>query len=235
MHQRLHCCHLVPVQHAPSLLEFTQFVSLASVLSASSTTTDRSSKLPLVPRLFLALTLASTFIQLHATPWLDNIWSKHSIYFSVRASNNPRLDKRPLHPSSIDLARPILSRSFNNSSTSPNLINNPKPQRTEPQQMILELGIMLLELWHETSLECRSSMTNCVVNDSYYDRLAFAQRWLVETEDFISPVYFQVVSRCVRCCFDGVPPAPVWDGCLLKGLVIGVVEPLLEQCRPSFR
>ena len=234
-HQRLHYCHPVPVQHALNSFQFICTTSLASLLTASSTTNDRSDKLPLKPRLLLALTLASTLIQLNATPWLGNTWSKHSIYFSTQPSNDPTLDKHPLHPSRIDLTRPFLVQSFNNPPTALSLTNTPTPHPTDPRQMILELGIMLLELWHETSLESYSSTIKQVTKDSYYDRLSLAQRWLDETEELISPAYFHVVLRCVRCCFDGVPASPVWDECLFRGLVIGVVEPLLEQCRPRVR
>lgn len=226
-HQRLHYCHPVPVQHVLNSSQYISTTSLASLLTASSTTSDRSHKIPLKPRLLLALTLASTLIQLTATPWLGNIWSKHSIYFSTQPSNDPMPDQHPLHPSQIDLTRPFLTQSFNNEPTA-----LPPPHPTGPRQMILELGIMLLELWHETSLEFYASTINQVLKDSYYDRLSLAQRWLDETEESIPPVYFHVALRCVRCCFDGVPANPVWDGCLFKGLVTGVVEPLLEQCRP---
>ncbi|KAM0804394.1 hypothetical protein BDR22DRAFT_960035 [Usnea florida] len=231
-HQRLHCCHPVPVQQVVNSSQYISTTSLASLLTASSTTSDRSHKLPLKPRLLLALTLASTLIQLNATPWLGKIWSKHSICFSTQPSNHPTLDQHPLNPSQIDLTRPFLTQSFNNEPTALPLSNAPITHPTDPRQMILELGIMLLEIWHETSLESYSSSINQVLKDSYYDRLSLAQRWLDETEESIPPVYFHVALRCVRCCFDGVPANPVWDGCLFKGLVTGVVEPLLEQCRP---
>lgn len=234
-HQRLHCCHPVPVRHALNSSQYISTTSLASLLTASSITSDRSDKLPLKPRLLLALTLASTLIQLNATPWLGDIWSKHSIYFSTQPSSDPTLDQHPLHPSRIDLTRPFLTLSFNNQPTALLPSNTPTPHPTDPRQMILELGIMLLELWHETSLEFYSSTINQVLKESYYDRLSVAQRWLDETQEFMFPAYFDVVTRCVRCCFDGVPASPVWDGCLFRGLVTGVVEPLLEQCRPRVR
>ena len=234
-HQRLHCYHPVPVQHVLDSSKYISTTSLASLLTASSSTSDRSDKLPLKPRLLLALTLASTLIQLNATPWLGSIWSKHSIYFSTQPSKDPALDQHPLHPSRIDLTRPFLTLSFKNEPTALPPSNAPTAYPTDPRQMILELGIMLLEIWHENSLESYSSAINQVIKDSYYERLSLAQRWLDETQEFMFPAYFDVVTRCVRCCFDGVPANPVWDGCLFKGLVTGVVEPLLEQCRPRAR
>lgn len=100
--------------------------------------------------------------------------------------------------------------------------------------MILELGIMLLEIGHEKTLEDHFSETGAVVNNDFHDRLSLAERWLDDSEDYFTPTYFNVTSRCVKGSFGGVPNITVWDETLFKGMVQGVIEPLQEECRPRF-
>ena len=228
--QRLHCSHPPQVSHHSPSLQHAHTVSLASLLTASTSTTDRSKKLPLKPRLFLALNLASTLIQLNTTPWLGNTWSKDSIYFLSQASSGHiHAGQGPhfVNPSEVDLRQPLVTRDFG---STPDTWNQP-----EPRSMILELGIMLLELGHETTIEEHFSGSGLRVDDQYYNRLSLAQRWLDDSEDHLTPTYFNVTARCVKCSFDGIPARPVWDDVLFKGIIQGVVEPLQEECRPRNR
>ena len=233
--QRLHCCQIDHAYDASNPLHFARTVSLTSLLKASATTTDRSRKLPLKPRLFLALTLASTLVQLNATPWLGAIWSKDSIRFLVkkpsRQASAGRELCRDIDPSQIDLKHPLITEAFDDTPPA-SLTHSDQP---EPRRMILELGIMLLELGHERTIEDYSSSSGLVVKDNYYDRLSLAQRWLDDSEDDFTPTYFNVTARCVKCSFDNIPPRPAWDEPLFKGMVQGVVEPLQEECRPRYR
>ena len=234
--QRLHCCH-IDHHHAHTYppLQFARTVSLANLLKASATTTDRSKKLPLRPRLFLALTLASTLVQLNATPWLGALWSKESIRFLVRTPSRQASAGKELcqeiDPSQIDLKTPLITEEFPNvSHASTTAYDQPEPRR-----MILELGIMLLELGHERTLEDYAASHGFVANEEYYERLLLAQRWLDDSEDDFTPTYFNVTARCVKCSFDSIVGKPSWNETLFKGMVQGVVEPLQEECRPRHR
>ena len=233
--QRLHCCqadHAVP---APTTLQFARTVSLTNLLKASATMTDRSKKLPLRPRLFLALTLASTLVQLNATPWLGAVWSKDSIRFLVKTPSRQASAGKELcqdiDASQIDLKHPLITEEFIDKSQATTL----PCDQPEPRRMILELGIMLLELGHERTMEDYSSSSGFELKDNYYDRLSLAQRWLDDSEDDFTPTYFNVTARCVKCSFDSIPAKPVWDDVLFRGMVQGVVEPLQEECRPRHR
>ena len=232
--QRLHCCH-IDHNHAHAPLQFARTVSLANLLKVSATTTDRSKKLPLKPRLFLALTLASTLVQLNATPWLGAVWSKESIRFLVKTPSRQASAGKELcqdiNPSQIDLKTPLITEEFPSvSHTTHTTYDQPEPRR-----MILELGIMLLELGHETTLEDYAASHGYVVNEEYYERLLLAQRWLDDSEDDFTPTYFNVTARCVKCSFDSIIGKPSWNETLFKGMVQGVVEPLQEECRPRHR
>lgn len=221
--QRLHCCEPPHRADATAPPQFSRTVSLQAVLTESASTSDRSKKLPLKPRLFLALTLASTLIQLNATPWLTSCWSKESIHFSSPTQT--------IDPSQIDLKRPLLTQEFQNP---PSALGMPQHQ-TKPREMILELGIMLLELGHEITLEDHFAGTDYVINRDYHTRLSLATRWLDESEPHLTPTYFDVTARCIRCYFNGIPYLPVWNDALFRALAQYVVEPLQEECRPRQR
>ncbi|MCJ1424114.1 hypothetical protein MMC29_002001 [Sticta canariensis] len=223
LHKRLQYCQPSQPADAAAPTPFTRTVSLRAILTKSASTSDRSKKLPLKPRLFLALTLASTLIQLVATPWLTSRWSNESIHFSSPSQT--------VEPSQIDLKRPLLTREFQNP---PNAIGMPQHQ-PEPREMILELGIMLLELGNETTLEDHFSGTNHIINHEYHARLSLAVRWLDESEPHLTPTYFDVTARCIRCHFDGIPYPAVWNEDLFMALAQYVIDPLQEQCRPTQR
>ncbi|MCJ1465207.1 hypothetical protein MMC07_003823 [Pseudocyphellaria aurata] len=223
LQQRLHFCHPSNSDDAAVSTPCARTVSLRALLTKSASTSDRSKKLPLRPRLFLALILASTLIQLNTTPWLTSCWSKESIHFSCPSQT--------MDPSQIDLKRPLLTREFHNP---PSDMGMPQHQ-PEPREMILELGIMLLELGLETTLEEHFSGTDYIISNEYHTRLSLAARWLDESEPYLAPTYFDVTVRCVRCHFDGIPYMAVWDEALVRALTQYVIDPLQEQCRPKQR
>ncbi len=236
--QKLHHTEpLIPdntAQAPPTSQASNRIINLEALLSASYATNDRSKKLPLKPRLILASILASTLLQLNTTPWLGKLWSKHAIYFLVPAAASVNSTVAPQNsnstvPSTVDLTHPLVSQTFENGTATP----NPECQ-ADPRGTILEFGIMLLELWHETTLETHETEAGRSINDEYSARALSALRWLEESENYILPFYYDVIARCIRCLFDGVPLKPTWDSKeLCQGIIKGVIEPLHAQCEPS--
>lgn len=244
--QRLHCDHTACSGSSPGAVSVSQSlvqtVSLKALLSTSSATQDRSGKMPLKPRLLLASVLASTLLQLSATPWFGKLWSKDTIYFIVPASTSqlysgqgtsmsadcPEGVPNPSpNPAEIDLTRPLISETFENKGS--RLDSHPA---LNPRTVMLELGIMLLELMHETTFEAQCPALPS--NDDYYVRFSIADRWLKASEGSLIPLYFEVAARCIRFLFDGIPVSPTWeDEALSKWIVKGVIEPLHTLCRPS--
>ena len=211
--QRLRYCHATHVGQLPSSIHNSRTVSLATLLKVSETSTDisRSRKIPLVPRLSLALTLASTLIQLVMTLWLENVWSKDSIRFPVKipagaSSNGQDLDPHDIEPSQVDLDHPLVIKEFNSTTyTLPVSID-----RSEPRRMILELGIMLLELIQKGTSENYLATSGYIHNNkhSYQYRRIAAQLWLEESKVHLLPKWYKVTARCIQCSFDDVPANP---------------------------
>ena len=226
---KFHCCQDVSRDSSGvrGMVVVEDTISLASLISLSSTFTDRSMKMSLRLRLLLALNLASTLFQLHQTPWLDMEWFKDNIQFL----SPPGAPSTAVIPSKIDISRPLIIHSF----ASPDTLSNPLgPLCPTPRDALLTLGLMLLEIWHETSLEDYFHHQDLGSSTDYITRASFAQRWLEASEDAMVPDYYAVTARCIRCQFNGIPMNPTWQNeALEKGIAEGILEPLLGLCRPS--
>lgn len=157
-----------------------------------------------VDRIKLAVNLASTLLQLHGTPWVQERWSKRDILFFASHSDgitDPR--QRP-----VDIDHPLLNQRFSSTgsetpSTMPNL-----PRPTHPNLSVLSLGIMLLELWFATPIEARrlpSDLADGQPNSS--TDLAVAERWVKENSnrENMPAGYWRAVNSCVYCFFDPMP------------------------------
>jgi hypothetical protein len=179
-------------------------------------------KIGLKNRMLLALNLASTLLKLQGTPWLTNSWSKKAIEFLKRPGTPPTASLV------IDYQHPVISQHFPKSSP------NPTPT-LPPKVALLELGIMLLELWHETTLEAYYStipLGQSPLLPGYWSRLMIASIWLDDPTDQPLPLYHTAISQCVKCFFGGNFASPSWDDPeFRKALCKDLVEPLFESCK----
>ncbi|KAH7176145.1 hypothetical protein EDB81DRAFT_836293 [Dactylonectria macrodidyma] len=126
-----------------------------------------STLLPLRLRMLLALRLASNLLQLLQTQWLQSTWSKDMIFFLLRLTGDVNNTSRDhLH---IDFGRPFVSLTFDDSNASA----LPQPN-VDPKVALLELGILLLEIWHTWTLETQFSLKEALVE--YYERLPLASK-----------------------------------------------------------
>lgn len=137
----------------------------------------------------LAISLASSLLQLHTTPWLSEseMWYKNSICFP--------LDDCPYVTVEIGKTRLPSACSL------PNMLNlNP---------YLVGLGIILLELAEGKLLEqwlTAKGITNFKPSD-LSDKAKVALDWLLESRVHRYEKYSQVVRRCLDCSFQ--PPPPV--------------------------
>jgi len=156
-------------------------------------------------RLTLAVNLASSLLQLHTTPWVNERWNKRDILF---LASNTRIYSGS-QPRPIDIERPLLAQRFHSNgpaASSINPFNLPRP--THPNLSVLSLGIMLLELWFATPIESRrlpSDLVDGQPNSS--TDLAVAERWVKENVNLenMPAGYWQAVSSCIYCFFQPMP------------------------------
>ena len=178
----------------------------------------------------LALTLASTILQLNMTPWFNRIWSKDGIHFIDHGSQLHQTSPHTSLLPQIDITQPLTNTSFN--CPQPTCAENDRTH--DPKNVMLEFGITLLELWHSTTIEQRYVGQEALLKDPYI-RMARANQWLEESESALLPFQLEVTARCLRCHFDGCTPIkPTWDDAeFLRGFAAGVVEPLYKAIKPS--
>jgi hypothetical protein len=125
----------------------------------------------------------------------------------------------------------------------PTKINNPtQTTAIDAKQTLHELGILLLEIWHQEPFESRlpSSIVTATGNDarpltsgSYYQRLAAAIEWLDDTTDPIPEQYDRAASLCIRGVIGGDSRLADWDDMAFwTAMCADVIEPLQRNCRP---
>ena len=223
MQQKLRCDQINNSGSTCLLREPMYTMNLATLLSLWSKTNDLTKKMPINYRLSLALTLASTLLQLNSTLWLSDSWLKKMIFFPVTPTS--RTVEGQLDLSHIDLSRLLMIRVF----SGPQALHT---SRVAAKRMILDLGIMMLELWHETTLKAYYTDLGFEVINEYFKRVKLAQIWLEEKADFILPFYSQAVARCIKCTFDNTSLNPDWESEELQnGIVKYVIEPIRAQCK----
>lgn len=229
----LHTHHRFRCHHSPSLGVCstsggaTNTVNLEALLSKSTQSGGPSARMPIRSRLILALNLASTLLQLKATPWLATLWSKTTVCCFAPSTLSDY--------SQIDLTRPSISVKFGSG-----VQITDRQKFPEARRAILELGIMLLELWHETTFEAHYDALGVTISNDYFDRARWAQEWLETSSDLLLPDYHDLVAHCIKCDFannafeNRLCLNPTWENeRLTQGFITGVIEPLRKMSRGS--
>ncbi|KAI4690174.1 uncharacterized protein J4E84_004356 [Alternaria hordeiaustralica] len=153
-------------------------------------------RLRLSDKLQVALDLAFSVLQLYKTPWLDEQWSDSDVYF-VRHPDAPAASLYE-HPF---VYRKISASKIDQASDN---IGRPAAYRVIRNQTLFTLGILLIELCFEKSIE--DLQLPCDLDCSNTPGVAWctAQRLLDEKklEFKIGPGYQDIVRRCIWCDFD---------------------------------
>lgn len=201
-----------------------EVVTLKQLLHSASDRKIRGPTLPLKLRMTLALRLASNLLQLSQTEWLQEAWSKETLCFINRHAPNgvETISQSQQH---IDLGRPWVSLLFDekprHSATKSNI---------KPKTALLELGILLLEIWHESTLETYFSLSERPCD--HYDRLAWAFKWLDDTCDPLPDLYERAVRHCIQQATGNGMYHQDWDEMRIWGeFCEEVIQPLLKNCK----
>src|SRR5690606_14924721 len=102
----------------------------------------------------------------------------------------------------------------------------PAPE-LEPQVALLELSILLLEIWHQRSLNDWASETKLDVGTQDSRRIA-ATRWLQATDKELPVNYLDAIEKCLAICSGRLR---YWDDeKFQQHYCENVIKPLLESC-----
>ena len=182
--------------------------------------------IPLKFRSFLAIRLSSNLLQLSQTPWLEDGPFEDSILFpatSVISDGN----------SNLNYDHPLVSVKFTPKGTRNRSLAGAHPNA---KKIILELGIILLELWHEQTLEDKFSQGKPL--KGYFTRREFASRWIDDMTNPLPPLYDKAVCHCVGGMVGGDGRLEWEDTKFWNAYCTDIIEPLRKNCeqwieRPS--
>tara|TARA_R110002003_G_scaffold141_27_gene13080 strand:+ start:15497 stop:16732 length:1236 start_codon:yes stop_codon:yes gene_type:complete len=171
-------------------------------------------------RLKLAVTLASSVLQLHETPWLEANWGKDSIYFVNR-------------PGQTCYDQAFVSKRFIEGTISPGPAAPNQMSCIIRNQTLYALGVALIELYYRKPItelhqdidgpqNTGNAMLDIIAEFKTADRLADAL--LSEA----GARYSDAVRRCIRCDFDQ-RASSLEDPKFQKAVYHGVVSQLQEN------
>ena len=189
--------------------ETNNTISLKEILQVDGT------PLPWKFRMLLALRLASSLLQLLQTHWLQHAWSKDVVFFLVHSGSAPAqvLFNRPFVQCAFGGMRKVSSSSI------------------EPKVALLELGILLLEIWHKTTFEARFSLEKAPPT-AYYERMARAVEWLDDVDEPLPDLYDKAVAHCLRVNISGDTRFLDWEDTKLWSVICGdIITPLAKICK----
>lgn len=216
-----------PSLQPPIFSENAETVNLANLLSKSASgncsnyTGTVSMTLSRLERYSIAVTLASSLLQLYSSPWIGETWSKNDIYFLIAAEGSPR-------PILVD--KPYITRKFSSHSPQSSSTSiSEYPGRDASTKSIQALGIMLLELCFGEAIEDQPTRSKYLGPDGQPNDMTdfcTAQHWL--QHDALGeggPEYAEAIRRCLFCAF-GPKSTDLEDDELRAAIYTEVVEPL---------
>lgn len=168
-------------------------------------------------RIKLAMNLASSILQYNLTPWLRRCWTKDAIHFFVQTRA----------VSGIDVEHPFILKQF---CEQPNGTTHAIPEN-DPELALMELGILLLEIWTTMTFESWLDTTGNLKDPSQiqekYVRLQYSIQWFQTLKGKLLPNYQKVVGICLRPCVFDLYHTSWEDPEFRMAVYREIVEPLL--------
>ena len=168
-------------------------------------------------RLMLAITLASSLLQLYHTKWLDSSWNKNDIIF-LRDERDPRL---------FDVTKPFVAKH-----TYAYPLESDE-RESDSRKALLHLGILLLELCFGQALEDQPFWDECLGRDGRPNRFterAAATIWHESVLGEGGELLSTAIRRCIDCAF-GTSSTDLADAELRQAVHDNVVEQLQNVLR----
>ncbi|KAH0370307.1 hypothetical protein KCU65_g2602, partial [Aureobasidium melanogenum] len=162
----------------------TNLEDVLSLYAASRRSRPFSSKQAYI----LGLTIASSFLQLRATPWLCGSWrAKNVLFIDESAADSIDFDKpyiRQTYPSCHQQQNPLQATAGADDS--------------DDNCSFLNLGIMLLEIFFREPIDLRRTPADSGPNQSFSD-LQTVRRWVQQDKEEMPIGFYKAVSFCIGC------------------------------------
>ncbi|KAK0739601.1 hypothetical protein B0T21DRAFT_362935 [Apiosordaria backusii] len=177
-------------------------------------------------RTILALDIAASILQLQQTSWLVTPWDCTKI--KLLAVNSPS----PATGVHAQMFGSFVEQEFAGSGlrTRGNSSDHRNNNAPEPKAVLLELAILLLEIWTHRTLEMWAEKADqAIMTDTPDRRLIALIRWLDATSQQLPSQYETAARQCVAMC---VEQRWGWDDVeFQKRFGENVVKPLLDICK----
>ncbi|KAI0115596.1 hypothetical protein GGR51DRAFT_503510 [Nemania sp. FL0031] len=188
-------------------------ITLEVVLQQGAT--DKKLRMTPKQRSLLALDLASSIIQLRETCWSNPAFSSRVVKCILDANGKS--------------AR-VSTLAFIEQVTEP---SRSAESGCESKVALLELAILLLEIWHHETLEMWAAETGFGETGTTRERLAAATEWLDETSAEFPVRYLEATEQCLSLC---VQRSRQWDDYeFLRVYCENVIRPLQKSCENVIR
>jgi hypothetical protein len=189
-------------------IEHTTATSLEKLLVDG--TADEDFRMTPYQQTMLALTIASSVIQLRQTSWLSTPFTSKALKFPMH-SQDRGLSRLP-----EPFLEPVLG----------DRVNIAEPS---PKVALLELAILLLEIWHHKPLELWSKKNGLIHLDTQEARTRAAVRWVEMTSQRLPPHHLTAIEQCLAICCGRLR---AWDDHeFIKLYCENVITPLQESCK----
>lgn len=210
-----------PLEDVPEpRLASSEVVTLNELLDKPPLVNGKPAKLSKKERYSLAVTLASSTLQLNNTPWFSDQFGAKDIQFH-RTSVGPRL---------IDIEHPYVTSKL--VELSKDALASQKPRAFHNKNtVLLALAVALLELYFGVSAEKHQEFEHGHTNQPFppnpWMLCAMAYEWTEVERENLSAAFLSAVTHCLRCFND--PGASLQDSDFLQAAVEGIVLPLQEE------
>ncbi|KAK8109060.1 hypothetical protein PG984_014861 [Apiospora sp. TS-2023a] len=157
----------------------------------------------------LALTLASSFVQLKDSPWMQASWGKEDVYFARSESDNV-----------LFLDSPYMVHNFNTCMPAEPAADH--KARQDVVSGIICIGIMLLELCFGSAIEHHPRRAEFPPGDeqtkSAFDLIA-AMQWMTEVNEEAGESYTEAVEWCLLGCRTSIIDGS-WRGLMTEKVIV---------------
>lgn len=150
---------------------------------------DEDSKMTPKQQTVLSLNIASSILQFRQTYWCGVPWNKRTIKFLVQDTGGPNME----------ITGPYVEQIIDDVPTKgqENIV------APDPKSVLLELAILLLEIWHNQTLDvwiAKSGMKGPENIESLEARQIAAIRWLEKTSGRLPLHHLTAIEQCLAIC-----------------------------------
>lgn len=176
---------------------------------------DEDARMTPKQQTLLALDVAASVLQLRQTCWFSLPFNSKGIRFLIQDEGKT---KAAIHGPFIEQAIVEDPSKWTDTSEGP-----------DPKAALLELAILLLEIWHHRPLEMWSAKTGMAGVESKEARIIAAIQWLEKTSERLPPHHLTAIEQCLAICSGRLR---FWDDReFLKQYCENIIKPLQESCK----